>query len=78
MGRGDMYTRQPHTTDTHGREQVTHLPLGVTVHPLLHIHIPIKKTSTSAKRKRIPSLTLSTTGRGPTTQTTTWKEGGGG
>ena len=27
------------------------LPAWETVHPLLHIHIPIKKTSTPAKRK---------------------------
>ena len=80
VGRGNLYTRQPHTTDKHGREEgrKKHLPLPVTVYPLLDIHIGIKKTSTPAKRKWIPTLTLSTTSRGPTTQTTTWKGGRGG
>ena len=80
MGRGDLYTRQPHATDTHGREE------GRSNTPTSWCHrVPTsshphsnKKTSTPAKRKWIPSLTLSTTSRGPTTQTTTWKGGGGG
>ena len=67
----------PQTHMAGRREGVTHLPLGVTVYPLLDIHIAIKKTSTPAKRKWIPSLTLNTTSRGPTTQTTRWKGGGG-
>ena len=64
VGRGELYTRQPHARDTHAqthvagrREGVTHLPLGVTVYPLLHIHILIKNPSTPVKRKWIPSLT---------------------
>ena len=64
----------PQTHMAGRREGVTHLPLGVTVYPLLH---PNQKTSTPTKRKCIPSLTLSTTSRGPTTQTTTWKGGEG-
>ena len=77
---GGTCTLDNPTPQTHmagRREGVTHLPLGVTVYPLLDIHIGIKKTSTPAKRKWIPSLTLSTTSKGPTTQTTTWKGGGG-
>ena len=46
--------------------------------PCPHFFTPIKKTNKPAKRNWIPSLTLGKTSRGPTTQTTTWKEGGGG
>ena len=72
-----QYTRQLYTIDTHGRgEGRSNTPTSwcrcaPTSSP------QSKRTSTPAKRKWIPSLHLGKTSRSPTTQATSWKEGGG-
>ena len=76
---GGTCTLDNPTPQTHmagRREGVTHLPLGVTVYPLLDNHIG-KKNQHTCKEARNTLPNLRQNKRGPTTQTTTWKGGGG-
>ena len=80
VGRGDLYTRQPHATDTHGKEEGrsdTPTSWCHCVPTSSHPHSNEKNWHTCKEEMdTLPNLTQNT--HGPTTQTTTWKEGGGG
>ena len=56
------------------REGVTHLPLCVTVHPLLQ---PNQKNQHTCKEEKDTLPNHKQNNRGPTTHTTTWKGGAG-
>ena len=88
VGRGDLYTRQPHTTDTHGWEEgrsntpTTYLLVPLCTHFLIQVEIEVnqfKKQKHTCKKvmDTLPNLKHNKQSS-PTTQTTTWKGGGGG
>ena len=85
VGRGDLYSRQPHTTDTHGGEEGRSSTPTSWCHCIHTSYFKLRLKSTNSKKKTHLQKVMDALRTlkhnkqlNPKTQTTTWTRGGGG